>query len=573
MADLNDSVADLDDETIDKNDGMISGKTTGDGMEQDNPIKNTEDENSNAVGNSNTGTVDARAASINDDSTGEAPTTSVPTGDAIPGAPIMDEAATTNMMNETKATTASSTDMNNTVELPSISKADNQPTSVISPPSEATSPYGDGPTLAPFIRPDDETQKKRLPAWAPPTISALVAVVLSLGIGYSAVSSGAVSCPTAGNVATLGSNSTSGGTGSTSIDADAWATIAASVRGSVVAITVTNDQSEAKGSGAVLDKNGDIVTNEHVVDGGGEIKVTMSNGQIYKADLVGTDPTTDLAVIKMVDPPSDLKAIKFADSNKLTVGQGVLAVGNPLGYEDTATTGIVSALNRPVSVSSEDASSGMVVTNAIQIDAAINPGNSGGPTFDSTGRVIGINSTIASTATSSDTAGSIGIGFAIPSDLVQRVTSEIIKNGSAKHGVLGITLSASSSGQSGSSDVTVTVDGVTRAGARVVSVVAGAPASKAGIRKGDVIVGWDDESVDGSLSLMGYVRAAEFGSTHKITLVRDGRSMVVTVKLDKAEEKTSTSRDNNLDQQSKNGQDGSNGGLEDPFGFFGGLGW
>lgn len=547
-------MTELNDQPINKNED----KTPVDTMKQNDTM-----EDSNNTIDPNTVVNDMEEA-LNTDSMSETDTAEIPTTDTI---------AATTPITGAAGNTGIATDANKTTELPvaSVSMTDSQPTEAIEPPSPSKN--NDAiqlEPLAPFIRPDGETPRKHWPVWVTPTVTALVSVVLSLGIGYSAVSSGAVSLPAAGNAATIGSSTTSNTTGSTRIDADAWSTVASAVRGSVVAITVTGDQSEAKGSGAVLDKDGYIVTNEHVVDSDGEIKVTMSNGQIYKAKLVGTDPTTDLAVIKMIDPPSDLKAVKFADSSKLTVGQGVLSVGNPLGYEDTATTGIVSALNRPVSVSSEDATSGMVVTNAIQIDAAINPGNSGGPSFDSSGRVIGINSTIASTVTSSDTAGSIGIGFAIPSDLVQRVTSEIIKNGYAKHGVLGITLSTASSSQSGSSGVTVTVDGVTRAGAEVAGVSAGTPASKAGIKKGDVIVGWDDESVDGSLSLMGYVRAAVFDSTHKITLVRDGRSMVVTVKLDKAEEKITG---NEQSQRSKNKQDYSNGGFEDPFGFFDGLGW
>ena len=164
-----------------------------------------------------------------------------------------------------------------------------------------------------------------------------------------------------------------------------------------------------------MSAKGYIVTNNHVISGAQQIQVTLSNGQMYTAQVVGTDTTTDLAVIKLDNPPSDLKAVEFADSDKLAVGEDVMAIGNPLGYDDTATTGIVSALNRPVTVTDDSGSD--IVTNAVQIDAAINPGNSGGPTFNAAGQVIGINSSIASTATSSNSAGSIGIGFAIPSNL------------------------------------------------------------------------------------------------------------------------------------------------------------
>lgn len=409
---------------------------------------------------------------------------------------------------------------------------------------------------------------KGKPAWVAPAASAAVAVLLSLGIGWAAISSGAVTVPARADMSSIGSSAVSSSpTGK--IDVDAWAKVASSVKGSVVAISAVNGQSEAKGSGAILDRDGNIVTNEHVVDGDGEISVTLSNGQIYKAKRVGSDPTTDLAVIRLVDGPKDLKPVKFADSSKLAVGQGVLAVGNPLGYSDTATTGVVSAVNRPVSVSSEETSNGLVVTNAVQIDAAINPGNSGGPTFDSAGRVIGVNSSIASTGTGSgDSSGSIGIGFAIPSNLVKRVTGELVKNGSVKHAQLGVMIA----------DSPVTADGVTRMGAKITpskldkAVVDGGSADEAGLRENDVIVGWDGESVDGATSLMGYVRAAEYGSRHTVTFVRDGEARDVVVTLDHEEKTTeaSQSKDSGDDGSSEDGD--SEGGF-DPHGFFDGLGW
>ena len=425
------------------------------------------------------------------------------------------------------------------------------PTTVIPPAAP-----GDGPVSS-VVRGEGK------PAWVAPTVSAAVAMLLSLGIGWAAISSGAVTVPARADISSIGSSAGSSSvTGK--IDVDAWAKVASSVKGSVVAISTVNGQSEAKGSGAILDRDGNIVTNEHVVDGDGEISVTLSNGQIYKAKRVGSDPTTDLAVIRLVDGPKDLKPVKFADSSKLEVGQGVLAVGNPLGYSDTATTGVVSAVNRPVSVSSEETSNGLVVTNAVQIDAAINPGNSGGPTFDSAGRVIGVNSSIASTGTGiSDSSGSIGIGFAIPSNLVRRVTMELMENGSVKHAQLGVTIA----------DSPVTADGVTRMGAKITpskmdkAVVAGGSADEAGLKENDVIVGWDGESVDGAYALMGYVRAAEFGSKHTVTFVRDGEARNVVVTLDHEEETTEASRSED------SSDDGSSEGGFDPYGFFNGLGW
>src|SRR5699024_10519436 len=192
-----------------------------------------------------------------------------------------------------------------------------------------------------------------------------------------------------------------------------WSEVAANVRPAVVAIDVARADGEALGSGVVIDGSGHIVTNNHVVDGARQVQVTTSDGQIIGASVVGTDPTTDLAVIKLDSVPDGLETATLGTSDSLQVGEPVMAVGNPLGLDSTVTTGIVSALDRPVSAS--DGSGGQpTITNAIQVDAAINPGNSGGPLFDSAGTVVGITSSIATTSKSS---GSIGLGFAIPVDL------------------------------------------------------------------------------------------------------------------------------------------------------------
>ena len=270
------------------------------------------------------------------------------------------------------------------------------------------------------------------------------------------------------------------------------------------------------------------------------------------------------------------RAIITAPASVRSVGEAVMAIGNPLGYDDTATTGIVSALNRPVTVTDDD--NNAIVTNAVQIDAAINPGNSGGPTFNAAGQVIGINSSIASTASSSGTAGSIGIGFAIPSNLVKRVTNEIIDNGSVKHVVLGITIKSSS----------VEADGVTRGCAQVQAVTDGGPASKAGVKAGDSIVAFNGKAVNNNYSLLGYVRASAMGDKVKLTVVRGGNTMDLEVTLDQEETKTNSSNKQEQRQQnngnddngngqnggSQNGQNGGNGnngdggGLFDPFGLW-----
>lgn len=408
-------------------------------------------------------------------------------------------------------------------------------------------------------------------------VAALVSGALCLGVGFTAITNGWVHVPSSSSLSDVKSNTSGSGSATaksgTAVD---WTAVAKEVSDSVVAIDVATSDGEAKGSGVVISDKGYIATNNHVISGAQQIQVTLASGAVYSAKVVGTDTTTDLAVIKLDNPPSDLKVAEFADSDNLAVGEAVMAIGNPLGYDDTATTGIVSALNRPVTVTDDD--NNAIVTNAVQIDAAINPGNSGGPTFNAAGQVIGINSSIASTASSSGTAGSIGIGFAIPSNLVKRVANEIIDNGSVRHVVLGITIKSSS----------VEADGVTRGCAQVQAVTDGGPASKAGVKAGDSIVAFNGKAVNNNYSLLGYVRASAMGDKVKLTVVRGGNTMDLEVTLDQEETKTNSSNKQEQRQQnngnddngngqnggSQNGQNGGNGnngdggGLFDPFGLW-----
>ena len=412
-------------------------------------------------------------------------------------------------------------------------------------------------------------------------VAALVSGALCLGVGFTAITNGWVHVPTSSSLSDVKSNTSGSGSAKaksgTAVD---WTAVAKEVSDSVVAIDVATSDGEAKGSGVVISDKGYIATNNHVISGAQQIQVTLASGAVYSAKVVGTDTTTDLAVIKLDNPPSDLKVAEFADSDNLAVGEAVMAIGNPLGYDDTATTGIVSALNRPVTVTDDD--NNAIVTNAVQIDAAINPGNSGGPTFNAAGQVIGINSSIATAGSSgssdSSSSGSIGIGFAIPSNLVKRVTNEIIDNGSVKHVVLGITIKSSS----------VEADGVTRGCAQVQAVTDGGPASKAGVKAGDSIVAFNGKAVNNNYSLLGYVRASAMGDKVKLTVVRGGNTMDLEVTLDQEETKTNSSNKQEQRQQnngnddngngqnggSQNGQNGGNGnngdggGLFDPFGLW-----
>jgi len=430
----------------------------------------------------------------------------------------------------------------------------------------AGTPNGQGPQGSPQQpgQPNKPGASKTVNGIVTAVVAALVAAALCLGLGYAAITNGWVTVPTSSSLSNVTSNKSGSGSATAKTgEAPDWQTVASGVSGSVVSIQTAMANGTAKGSGAIIDTEGHIITNNHVISGAQQIQVTLANGNIYSAQLVGTDTTTDLAVIKLDNPPRGLKAVEFADSDKLAVGENVMAIGNPLGYDVTATTGIVSALNRPVTVT--DDNNNEIVTNAVQIDAAINPGNSGGPTFNAAGQVIGINSSIASTATSSDSAGSIGIGFAIPSNLVKRVADEIIKDGKVKHVALGVVIKSD----------TVEADGVTRGGATITkssatgsAVVSGGPADKAGLKEGDTIVAFNGNAVNNNYSLLGYVRAAALGDKVKLTIVRDGKAMDVDVTLDREESSVNGSSgangnsngQNNKRNRNGDGANGNNGG-------------
>lgn len=401
--------------------------------------------------------------------------------------------------------------------------------------------------------------------------SSIITGVITLLLSGALIGSGAITVPTSADINSIGSTSqsTTNGNGSnpsvTSDTAD-WESVIKKVSPSVVSIQTQLSNGVAAGSGAIIDaNNGYIITNNHVVKDAKTIYVTLSNGQIYEGTLKGSDATTDIAIVKLNNVPKGLKAVSFADSDALQVGQPTMAIGNPLGYANSASTGIISALNRPVSVSSDGNAQDAVVTNAIQVDAAVNQGNSGGPLFNASGEVIGITSSIASVSNNTSSAGSIGIGFAIPSNLVKKVGESIIKDGSFTHAQLGVAIKTG----------TVKVDNVTRIGAYVSSVVSGGAADKAGIKMGDVIVAYNGNAIESVESVLGYVRAASVGDKAKLTIVRNGTNVInITVTLGKATEKTQSTQsqnnnglpglnDNNDDNDSNDDNDNSSNGLMD----------
>ncbi len=251
---------------------------------------------------------------------------------------------------------------------------------------------------------------------------------------------------------------------------------------------------QAEGSGWVYDMNGNIVTNQHVVSGAKSIHVTFWNGKTYNATLVGSDPSTDLAVVKVSAPDSQLHPLTLGDSSALGVGDGVVAIGSPFGLSETVTSGIVSALHRQMTSPSK-----FTIPNSIQTDAAINHGNSGGPLLNSEAQVIGINSQIES-----DSGGSDGVGFAIPSNTVRSVVTQLIATGKVQHAYLGVQLDANA---------------VT---ARIAGVPAGTPAAKAGLKAGDVVVSVAGTQVSTSDELAAAIAAQKPGEQVTITYRRNG---------------------------------------------------
>jgi putative serine protease PepD len=306
-----------------------------------------------------------------------------------------------------------------------------------------------------------------------------------------------------------------------------WNIVAQQVQPTVVALNVDsgNMGGGALGSGVIINsEKGYVVTNNHVVSNSRRIDVVLADRRILAGEVLGTDPTTDLAVVKLSNPPDDLVEAELGNSDEAVVGEPVMAVGNPLGLDNTVTTGIISALNRPVRTGTDQGSD--VVTNAIQVDAAVNPGNSGGPLFDSKGRVIGINSSIATMGGLTGEAGNIGLAFAIPVNQVKNVTSQLIDGGQAAHPFLGVT----------SEDSRVEVSGVARIGAKLKTVQAGTPAAQAGLKPGDVIVAVDQHAVSGSVSLTAWVRSYLPGTSVVLTVAQGSKVNDVTVTLSTRDE-------------------------------------
>ena len=262
---------------------------------------------------------------------------------------------------------------------------------------------------------------------------------------------------------------------------------------------------QGQGSGFVYDSNGHIVTNAHVVEGSSSVSIKFSNGKAYSARVVGTDASTDLAVLKVDAPASQLFPLTLGDSSSLVVGDQVVAIGSPFGLEGTVTSGIVSALHREMT-----SPNNFAIDNSIQTDAAINHGNSGGPLLNAEGKVVGVTAQIES-----NSGGNEGVGFAVPSNTVRSIASQLISNGKAEHAFLGVVLRDSSP----------------RAGASIGQVRTGTPAARAALRAGDLITAAAGTRINSASELRAVINAHRPGDTISVTYTRGGQSHTVKVKL------------------------------------------
>jgi len=290
---------------------------------------------------------------------------------------------------------------------------------------------------------------------------------------------------------------------------DSVAGLAARVLPSVVSIETTSSDGGSTGSGFVIDPNGYLLTNNHVVADAITIKVMLNDGREFAAKILGRDESYDLAVLKI--KATGLKALQFGDSDKVQVGDPVIAIGSPLGLSGTVTQGIISAKDRPVTAGDSNSSTSFI--SALQTDAAINPGNSGGPLVDATGAVIGVNSAIASLGSSlGSQSGSIGLGFAIPINQARKTADQLIKNGKATYPVIGVSVDMNYSG------------GGALIAKSASAIMAGGPAAKAGLRAGDLITAVDGMKINNAEELIVEIRTHNVGDEVTVTYIRGKQS-------------------------------------------------
>ena len=407
---------------------------------------------------------------------------------------------------------------------------------------------------------DPASTPKRKPAFG---VGTLVASILAAGLVGGGVVAAGDAFLNDGSTSSVSSTGSQPGTVIVNNKDDVNVITAASVKASpsVVTIKATSGSDGGTGSGIILDGDGHILTNTHVVTLDGKsanatIEVRTSNGRVLTAKIIGTDPLSDLAVIKVEDA-SGLTPATLGDSSKLNVGDTAIAIGSPLGLTGTVTDGIVSTLNRTISVASSAApkegaddsqgdgeggfqfappdggqsqspsNQGSISINVIQTDAAINPGNSGGALVNSKGEIIGVNVAIASAGGESTSSGNIGVGFSVPINHAKRVAQEIIDTGKATHGQFGVSVKPKSSTSSRSSF---------SVGAEVATVESGSAAAKAGLKVGDVVTKFNDLAISDPNQLTAAVREQPAGASVKVTILRGGQEQQLDVTLGAAAE-------------------------------------
>lgn len=433
------------------------------------------------------------------------------------------------------------------VRRPRAATAPEAPTAEVTPPpAEPIASSEPTTTTPPVAAPDVPRQRSSAGVLvAVAAVAALVGGASGAGIAAWAVASNTDSNPTGGaDPQTITVNDPD--------DVNVVNAVAAKAGPSVVTISVSSQSSGGSGSGVIISSDGYVLTNNHVVtlDGAsnnGTIEVTTADGRIYAAEIVGTDPTVDLAVIKLVDA-SGLTPIEFGDVDALDVGDRAVAIGAPLGLANTVTDGIVSVLNRSIQIASSavpddgtddegdggqnpfnfdipgqpsNPGAGSISVPVIQTDASINPGNSGGALVNDSGELIGVVVAIA-TAGGGGSSGSIGVGFAIPADLAQRVADELIETGTATHGLLGASVRDASSADGSIVGAVIAEEN---------SIVPGGAAEDAGLQPGDIITELDGVTITGSVDLTAQVRLHPAGADAELVYVRDGEEHTVTVTL------------------------------------------
>ncbi|MCR5393307.1 MAG: trypsin-like peptidase domain-containing protein [Olsenella sp.] len=378
-------------------------------------------------------------------------------------------------------------------------------------------------------------------------LSGLVATLAVVLVLFLTGVIGGPSASTGSAVSSGGSSSSNGTINITSSDTSASTAeaVAAKAMPSVVSVNVTTDSGQGLGSGVILDTDGDIITNYHVIDGATSVSVTI-DGKSYEASVVGSDSSSDLAVIKADLNGDSVTPIEVGDSSQLNVGSWVMTIGSPFGLDQSVSEGIVSALYRNELLQSS--SGDTIYTNLIQVDAAINPGNSGGALVNDQGQLVGI-----STLYSSSTESFAGIGFAIPGNYAVQIANKIISGQEVTHAYIGLSMQTVNAQNARSNGLSV------NQGAYVAEVVSGSPADEAGIEKGDIIVAMDGEEITSADGMVLAVRSHDIGDTVTVTVVRGNETKDLTVTLGSDEtlqaqrEQENSSTTNGLNGTTENG--------------------